>query len=190
MEYHKFYNKNERYYHNIFHVNRLLEEYKKHKEEFKKEYIDYNEDDLITAIKWHDSFYEIGNPENEVRSAILYKDNVEKAKQSVVDIIESTDLSNKVFDTNEKKIMHDLDYCAFKDVNYFRITSKLIRNEAIELGNYDEILVIDNQIKFYKKLLEKPMYLTKTYSKYNEVVKNNLVIIINELIEIRLEMGE
>jgi predicted metal-dependent HD superfamily phosphohydrolase len=181
IDYKNYYNTNERYYHNIFHIEHLLSEYHLHLNDFKDEFEEYNENDLITAIQWHDSYYEVGNKNNEFISGILYWNNVKQPNYKVFGIIESTKIGYKNFDSFEKRIMHDLDYSVFRDIELFKITSKQIRTEAIELGKYPEEVVIKNQILFYEQLLDKPLYLTKTYAKYNEIANNNLKIMISIL---------
>jgi predicted metal-dependent HD superfamily phosphohydrolase len=182
IKYEDFYSKNTKYYHTIHHVNNLLKLWMKYRNDFLIEYPDLNEDALIEAIKWHDSYYVPGENDNENLSIKLYIDNVKMVNPLVCLIIESTKVGYNDHDlTDELKVMHDLDWSGFNDYEVFKVNCEKIYTEAIEVGKFDPFNVRRNQIDFYRKFAEKPLYLTKTFSKFNVSAKENMLKLANEL---------
>ena len=180
--YEDFYSKNDNHYHTIHHVNTLLKLWKEYREEFLKEYPNLNEDALIEAIKWHDSYYVPGEKNNEYLSVKLYTDNVKMIVPLVCLIIESTKIGHEDFNfLDELKVMHDLDWSGFNDYEVFKANCEKICTEAVEVGKFDQFTVRINQIDFYRKFAEKPLYLTKTFSKFNDIAKENMLKLADEL---------
>ena len=194
-DYKEYYSTNEKHYHTIFHIENLLNLWNEYKDEFKKEYTDLNEEALITAIKWHDSYYIPGDTNNELNSILNYMNASSKgigyengynisigSDPLVCLIIESTIIGYDKFDLSpELKVMHDLDWSGFNNYETFKNNCEKICLEAIEVGKLEEIDVRRNQIQFYRKFAEKPLYLTKTFEKFNNVAKDNMLKLANEL---------
>jgi predicted metal-dependent HD superfamily phosphohydrolase len=194
-DYKEYYSTNEKHYHTIHHIENLLNLWNEYKDEFKKEYPDLNEEALITAIKWHDSYYIPGDSNNELNSILNYMNASSKeigyengynisigTDPLVCLIIESTIVGYDQFDLlPELKVMHDLDWSGFNDYEIFKNNCEKICLEAIEVGKLEEIDVRRNQIQFYRKFAEKPLYLTKTFEKFNNVAKDNMLKLANEL---------
>lgn len=198
-----FYSKNDKHYHTIYHINNLLKLWKEYREEFLKEYPNLNEDALIEAIKWHDSYYVPGNPTNELQSVDYYINassikvghengyNVSIGPNPLVClIIESTQIGYDF--TNmpaECKVMHDLDWSGFNDYETFKNNCEKIYQEVIDNNPFtkeDETFgqkVRKNQIDFYRKYAEIPLYFTKTFSKFNDVARENMLKLADELEE-------
>jgi predicted metal-dependent HD superfamily phosphohydrolase len=194
-DYKEYYSTNEKHYHTIHHIENLLNLWNEYKDEFKKEYPDLNEEALITAIKWHDSYYIPDDSNNELNSILNYMNASSKeigyengynisigTDPLVCLIIESTIVGYDQFDLlPELKVMHDLDWSGFNDYEIFKNNCEKICLEAIEVGKLEEIDVRRNQIQFYRKFAEKPLYLTKTFEKFNNVAKDNMLKLANEL---------
>lgn len=202
-DYREFYSTNKNHYHTIYHIENLLKLWEEYKEEFLKEFPELNENALITAIKWHDSYYVPGNPTNELQSVDYYMNassikvghengyNVSIGPDPLVClIIESTQIGYDF--TNmpaECKVMHDLDWSGFNDYEIFKENCEKIYQEAIDncpehILNEDKNLsskIRRNQIEFYRKYAKTPLYLTKTFEKFNEIAKENMIKLSNEL---------
>ena len=78
-------------------------------------------------------------------------------------------------------VMHDLDWSGFNDYEIFKENCEKICREAIDVGKFEESVVRQNQINFYRKFAEKPLYITKTFSKFNDIAKENMLKLANEL---------
>ena len=187
-EYTDFYSCNTNHYHTIYHIDNLLKLWEEYREEFLKEYPDLNEDALITAIKWHDSYYVPGEDANEFISIQRYADNVEMIDPLVCLIIESTIIGYDQFDLSpELKVMHDLDWSGFNNYIIFKDNCEKIYQEVIDHNPFpkeDENFgqkIRRNQIEFYRKFAKNQLYLTKTFSKFNYIAKENMLKLADEL---------
>lgn len=189
MSYIKYYSKNADHYHTIFHVENLLSLWEKYRNEFLTEYPRLNENALIEAIKWHDSYYVPGDALNEQKSALLFlkyadESNYTPNEIQLIDLIISSTRIGYNFDLvaiPELMVMHDLDWSGFNDYEIFKENCEKICREAIDVGKFEESVVRQNQINFYRKFAEKPLYMTKTFSKFNDVAKENMLKLANEL---------
>lgn len=205
----KFYSINKDHYHTIYHIENLLKLWEAYKDEFMKEFPELDEETLITAIKWHDNHYVPGDELNEVKSVENYinavRDYVNEMMESkdvdatiftlfnplVGFIIESTKIGYNFTDESpaECKVMHDLDWSGFNDYEAFKSNCEKIYQEAIDHNPFSEEdetfgqKVRKNQIEFYRKFAEKPLYLTKTFSKFNDMARKNMLRLADELEE-------
>lgn len=203
----KFYSINKDHYHTIYHIDDLLRLWETHKDEFMEEFPELDEETLTTAIKWHDSHYVPGDELNEVKSVENYINTVadyisEMMESKDVDatiftefnplvclVIESTKIGYNFTDElpSECKVMHDLDWSGFNDYETFKNNCEKIYQEVIDHNPFpkeDETFgqkVRRNQIEFYRKFAEKPLYLTKTFSKFNDIAKENMLKLADEL---------
>lgn len=209
IDWKKFYSINKDQYHTIYHIENLLYLWEKYKDEFMEEFPELDEETLITAIKWHDSHYVPGDELNEVKSVENYINAVvdyinEMMESKDVDatiftafnplvclIIESTKNGYNFTDElpAECKVMHDLDWSGFNDYETFKNNCEKIYQEAIDHNPFpkeDENFgqkIRKNQIEFYRKFAEKPLYLTKTFSKFNDIARKNMLRLADELEE-------
>lgn len=187
--YTEFYSNNPEYYHTIFHVENLLNLWKEYRNQFLTEYPHLNEDALIEAIKWHDSYYIPGYELNEQKSAlqfIAYADNSKRTSNEIqlIDLIISSTRIGYVFDLvaiPELKVMHDLDWSGFNDYTIFKENCEKIYKEAIDKGGFNPLDVRKNQIAFYRKFAETPLYFTKTFEKFNQIASENMLKLADEL---------
>ena len=203
----KFYSVNKNHYHTIYHIENLLKLWEVYKDEFKNEFPKLDEDSLLLAIKWHDSHYIPDDESNEVKSVYNYINSVYNYVNKMIEtkdvnstiftlfnplvrlIIESTKIG---YDFTEDlpiecKIMHDLDWSGFIDYETFKNNCEKIYQEVIDFNiSPDENFrknVRKNQINFYRKFAEKPLYMTKTFSKFNDIAGKNMLRLADELEE-------
>lgn len=189
MNYINYYSKNADHYHTIFHVENLLYLWEKYRNEFLTEYPRLNEKALIEAIKWHDSYYVPGDELNEQKSALMFlkyadESNYTPNEIQLIDLIISSTRIGYNFDLvamPELIVMHDLDWSGFNDYKIFKENCEKICREAIDVGKFEESVVRQNQINFYRKFSEKPLYMTKTFSKFNDIAKENMLKLADEL---------
>ena len=189
----KFYAKDPKKYHTYWHIFNLFELYNLHKDEFHKEFPNLNENILFESIAWHDCVYIPGCDLNEYLSAQAYYYTMRKKPDfrdcvevdfPVYSIILSTKIGNEEFDTPEKMVMHDLDWSGF--CNYYH---KMLDNEEKILyeatydGRYFVKEVRNNQLNFYKSIVNKDLYVTETFKNLlcNETAKKNLEKRIKEM---------
>lgn len=182
----EYYSKNYKKYHSIHHIQRLFDIYFRFRDKFLEEFPNLNEDDLFEAIAWHDSVYIIGGELNEEFSAQLYAkhmlDKGSVARGSVYNAILSTKIGTEVSIGDIEKVLHDLDWSYFSD--YYHIFKKFSEQILFE-ATYDELYTVktvkENQLKFYKSYLNKDIYVTKTFSEFNEIAKKNIKLIVEQL---------
>lgn len=179
-----YYKENENYYHTIHHVENLFKKYEEFQDEFEKEF-SLTEDDkaiLFYAIAYHDSFYIPGYKYNEEISAEIARQDLKTIVNSyslykIVNAIKSTSLKFPLDLTTvkfEEIILHDLDWSRFLNYEDIIKDDEKVLNEAVDALKCDEQEVIKNQIKFYEKFRNKKIYHSKTFSKFNKIVKENM----------------
>jgi hypothetical protein len=147
----KFYSTNVKHYHTIHHVENLLKLWNQYREEFLNEFPDLNEEALLTAIRWHDSFYQPGNQLNEELSICRYMNAYgEQYDPFVCAIIKSTEIGYECLNlAPEFKVMHDLDWSGFNNFDEFKENCNKICTEAVELGHFDMVNITIKNIKNY-----------------------------------------
>ena len=179
----RFYSNDESKYHTIYHVRDLFNLYEKYRFKFINEFPDLDEDDLFWTIAWHDSVYIVGNKLNEQFSAELYMEEMGRNYyDAIFDAILSTKIGTNIFVNSLEKVMHDLDWNSFGwPFSIFEKNVLHIRNEATCEGHYTIKEVKKNQLEFYKSLLGKDIFVTKTFSKLNGMAKKNVETIVREL---------
>ena len=171
----KFYSKDEKKYHTIHHVERLFDLYNQYRDEFIKEFPNINENALFEAMAYHDCVYVIGDKFNEELSAQAYLKDFPFAKSHVYNAILSTKVGCSNFKNDVEKILHDLDWSSFsQDYELFTKDAEGIIYEAVCEGRYPENMVRANQKKFYENYMDKDIYVTNTFSKFNEIARMNL----------------
>lgn len=184
----RYYSKNYKKYHTIHHIISMFKLYDLHRDEFLKEFPDLKEDELLEAIAWHDSVYIPGCELNEEFSAELYVkdcDNNRKPwNRNVYHAILSTKIGTEIFMGGVEKILHDLDWSGF--CGYFhevKLNQERILFEATYDYAYTEKEVKENQLKFYKSIVNKNLYVTNTFKMLaaNENAKKNITLMINEM---------
>ena len=200
------YKSSHEFYHTIHHITNMFELYEKYKSEFDKEiekeyeeykqYSDYNKliekqkEILYWSIAYHDSYYMPGFTINEQISAKIADYELHKIigyskyadySYEVKDTILSTDISNTNFDTAIKRILHDLDWSGFTDYYKFFENHVKIFTEAVCVGEYDLNVVKENQLKFYKSIIDKDIFKTEFCQDWNKLAKENLTKIISVL---------
>ena len=141
-------------YHNITHIEKMLNIYFKYESDIVASYPDINKELLITSILWHDASYSPYNKENEKTACEIYKNNCSDYDERVVDIIMSTVPFNKVFDTPEKVILHDLDWFSFSDIDILIEDEKLRENLSKRSLEEAKRYNIDEIASQWKKLFE------------------------------------
>ena len=160
-------------YHNITHIEKMLNIYFKYESDIVASYPDINKELLITSILWHDASYSPYNKENEKTACEIYKNNCSDYDERVVDIIMSTVPFNKVFDTPEKVILHDLDWFSFSDIDILIKDEKLIEQEY-EVAHS---VFVEGRRKFYEKCLidsSSGLFKSKVFEKYNLCATENI----------------
>ena len=154
-------------YHNITHIEKMLNIYFKYESDIVASYPDINKELLITSILWHDASYSPYNKENEKTACEIYKNNCSDYDERVVDIIMSTVPFNKVFDTPEKVILHDLDWFGFSDIDILIKDEKLIEQEY-EVAHS---VFVEGRRKFYENCLVSftgGLFKSVVFEKFNE----------------------
>lgn len=173
----RYYRDNTNYYHTIYHIRNMFKLFDYYQEYFEQEFGKYNKEVLCWAIAYHDSFYMPGFSKNEEISAIIAKTELNSITdvEEVGQLILGTIPSNNYFITTEEKILHDLDWSGFRYWEDLVNNQKKILTEAVEIGKYDQQLVIENQYKFYQQIADKDIFVTNTFgNRFNKLAKNNL----------------
>ena len=207
----KYYRKDKRYYHTIYHVLNMFEQFSAFEKEWDKEfthletdwlYNDNRKEELFWSIAFHDAYYMPGFVKNEAFSADIadvelfnefFNGNldIQGIKNNIISTVPTnTDFDRIIYFENGqhklvhdpiKMILHDLDWSGFLSYNQMLVNEKKILTEAVEIGEIDEKKAFDNQIKFYKSLIGKDVFLTDVFKKHNNTVQNNLINRLEEM---------
>lgn len=134
------------------------------------------------VILFHDIVYKVGAKDNEEKSSEFARKELPKYKyiEDVCELILSTKIDNKKFDTPIKKIIHDLDWNGFMFYDNLCINEEKIKNEALRDG-FTEEEFIKGQLKFYKKISKIKLYHTNLFYVFNTKAKRNILKRIDEL---------
>ena len=178
------YNPN-RQYHNINHVKDMLKQLSESSCNIGFAYPEIDWEVLITSILWHDAGYKPGYALNEFEAADLYRHYCgSNAKREVIEAIISTiPFHDKGFPTPEQKVLHDLDWFGFMSYEKMLSNEAKIIEEAISYLDVTRSFVKNNQLKFYKKILDegKPLYVTTIWEEYNAQAFANIRLRIGEM---------
>lgn len=195
MDFREYYDKyiklypDKRYYHSgEWHINNMLIDLSTFWSDFEDEFeFDEKTEDCLfkiaqLTILFHDIVYRVGAKDNEEKSAEFARNVLSKYKYAdeVCDLILSTKIDNKVFDTPLKKIIHDLDWKGFMFYDDLCINEEKLKAEALRDG-FTEEKFYEGQLAFYKKIVKKNLYTTSTFHVFNVKAKRNIQKRINEL---------
>ena len=177
-----------RYYHSEKHIIDMLIDLSTYWTDFKEEFhIEENEEDklyeiLCYAILFHDIVYTVGAKDNEKKSAEFARSVLSDYKyvKDVCNLILSTKINHRKFDTPLKKILHDLDWKGFMFYDDICKNEEKIKTEAIRDG-FNENQFVKGQLIFYKKIVKKKLYLTSNFHIFNIKAKRNIQKRIEEL---------
>lgn len=134
----------------------------------------------LRAIWWHDAVYIPGDSMNEAYSAYLAKRY--HAMRDDWDLIEQIIVDTKTHQTTieESAVVCDLDMLILaqnRDV-YQQYTNQI----RAEYAQFDDDTYFNSRIKFLISLMERDIYHSKTFKKYEQVAKINVN---NELLRLR-----
>ncbi len=178
------YNDPRRYYHNLYHIHDSLIRVKDFVEPLSL--YENNEALINLAIWFHDAVYDVGSSNNEVNSAELAYNFVDRSDylsfkaEILYNVILSTDhkkfnedLFNNSFD-KIFKIVLDIDLAGLgSDYEQYMINAENIRKEYKQVYLHTEFMT--GRIKFLKKMLSRRIYYTDFYYyKYEQQTKANL----------------
>jgi predicted metal-dependent HD superfamily phosphohydrolase len=182
------YPQDKKYYHSKNHIDTLMIDVVSYWDDFVAAYEVKKKDEAILletlylAILFHDIVYKVGAKDNEEKSAEYVKNAIPEYKylDEVVDLILSTKIDNKNFDTPLKKFFHDLDWKGFMFYDDMIVNEEKIKNEAIRDG-FTEEQFREGQLNFYKSSAKKNLYLTPMFHIFNVKAKQNLLKRIKEM---------
>ena len=181
----RFYRTSNKYYHTIHHIEDMFILFDKYEKVWDSEFPKYNKNVLKWAIAYHDCFYMPGFSQNEHISALiaLYDCPLESfaTRTNICTAIETTVPTNTLFNVPAHKILHDLDWSGFSDMETMRKNEEKIITEAVEIGGIKFNDAVENQIKFYKAIRNKYLYVTEAFKSFNKLANNNINTRLNEL---------
>lgn len=169
----KYYSNNPKWYHTKQHIEDLYFLYNVYKPYFKTEFPELNEEKLFTCFDFHDAVYIPGSKTNEEDSVQIYLNEGGRDKE-VIDAILSTKIGVKDFKNDLQKVLHDLDWNGFRDHVTLKKNEEKIISEAVEKGGFTEKDAIEGQMNFYRFIQDTDIYVTKTFEKFNNIVKLNI----------------
>lgn len=177
-----YYSDDPKKYHTIHHVINMFDLLSLYSPDWDLEFSGFDSHRLKEAITWHDSVYIPGSKTNEEDSAELYR-SVCGDDLVVIEAILSTKVGNKEFKNSTEMILHDLDWSGFIDYDTMCRNEKKIIYEFSCDGRYTEAEAMEGQIKFYKSIVNDPIYVTKTFKVYNDIAQDNIKRRLEELTE-------
>jgi len=172
-----FYPQERKYYHSVWHIMNMFENFSSRKSQFNLSIKD--ELALFFAILFHDVVYKVGSTENEDNSIEFAKEYfaINPIKgidvDAVYNLIDVTKVSHKNFDNELEKIIHDLDWIGFINYDIMVHNEELIHNEATRDGITDDEF-FEGQRKFYSYALSFDIYKTDAFKIYNAQAKENI----------------
>lgn len=207
----KYYRKDNRYYHTIYHVLNMFEYFDAFEKEWDKEfthletdwlYNDNRKEELFWSIAFHDAYYMPGFVKNEAFSADIadvelfnefFNGNldIQGIKNNIISTIPTNTNFDRIiyFENGQHKlvhdpmkmILHDLDWSGFSSIETLRKNETKIITEAVEVGGIKYDDAVNNQIKFYEAIKNKDLYVTSAFNQFNKVAKKNIKTRLDEL---------
>lgn len=169
--YKNYYSHKKQYFNTIYRIEDLKNTFDIYKKYFLKEFEDLNQEDLLKAIQYYRSSHFLFDEQSCSNSLRRYlNDNVE-VKKNIADTIFFFENKNKKIETSLFKVLHDLDLDWLKDYDVLIAQEQKILNESDDRTEMKEKL-----FRFYRSLLEQNIYLTKTYSCFNYMARENLLM--------------
>ena len=168
-----YYSDDPKKYHTVHHAVNMFDLLYFYSMSLAYEFSGFDSHRLKEAIAWHDSVYVPGSKTNEEDSVELYKSNGGD-DPVVIEAILSTKIGNKEFKNSVEMILHDLDWSGFIDYDTMCNNEKKIIYECTFDGRYTEAEAMEGQIKFYKSIVNDPIYVTKTFKVYNDIARGNI----------------
>ena len=153
-----------------------------YKDKLKEEFPELQDEIIYDIIHYHDVVYEVTSDCNEEKSVQKYLDDGGREKE-VIEAILSTKIDNENYESHYEKVIHDLDYGVFRDYIELCESEKKIYNEIMDNSDYTKEECIKGRLEFYKNLLKKNVFQTKTFSIFNEVANMNIQSRIKEMEE-------
>lgn len=192
------YNIREYGYHNLNHIDELLQTLTEHQNAIRDDdpykLNDYDLFALVLAIVFHDVIYVAGKNDNENKSAQLARQELDKAwvdeiqTQIVSDIIEDSADHTPRFGDYEQgerrhylgQIMFDLDFTPLgKNYIEFRNDGSRICNEYVARDNANKLTVVEfykGRVQFLREMLNKERIfnLDYFYNRFEGTVRSNM----------------
>lgn len=193
----QFYDTDEKHYHTIHHINRMLalhDHYQDYLYNAGVEYPAFTREDvgvekaedwydgICCAIYFHDCVklnYVEGSIKsseelsaNEATKYLKEKGVSEDRIKFVEDLILSTDNKNYNLDTVSKKYLHDLDWSCFSSMYDLKEAEDKVIQEYVDKG-WLRKEVEDNRLNFYKSLYGEQVF-QSVFSKYNWDAQRNI----------------
>lgn len=178
-----------KYYHSgVWHINNMLIDLASYWNDYVSEFKLSSRESVRQfevaqiAVLFHDIVYKVGAKNNEEKSAEFVRKAIPDYKylDEVCDLILSTKVSNKVFDTPLKKFIHDLDFKGFMFYDDICVNEEKLKAEAVRDG-FSEKEFLTGQMKFYRQMAKKDLYLTSMFYTFNMKAKRNILKRIKEL---------
>ena len=171
----KFMSDDENIYHNRNHVFDMLNQLSLHKLNLSMN--DYRK--LFVAICYHDAVHVANAVDNEQKSVETLKRDWGKIfdhseLQSIIELILSTKINcdyGKLKTIPNADLLHDLDMMAFVDYETMKNNDVKIRSEYSE---YSTLQFYNYKLQFLNWLLQNGVFISKYYSKYNSIAKQNI----------------
>lgn len=167
-------------YHSFNHIKNMLYWFSLFKDKFKAEGMNVSEDDMRTAILYHDAVYIPGAKDNEYESVrFMNRQGINKPviEQLIMStIVDENHINNwKNYDI-DCKIMHDLDWFGFSIPTGIYAQTMSIINE-VEYFNRNKFTrkeLFEKRAKFLKSLFDIDIFQTKALQYLNQITKENI----------------
>ena len=172
--YKKYYSDNNQYYNTIFRIEQLKLIFNVYKKHLEKQFQKINDKEIAEAIQYYNcSYVPFSELNNEESVSCYLKENV-FPKKNIVDAILGFNKISKD-STNLQKILHDL------DLNWLRNYEQILEVQSKILKECQKLNIEKQQAKqriidYYNNLLKNGVYVTETFSCFNNVAKQNLTM--------------
>jgi len=173
-----YYSSELRYYHNLFHIENMLSELKSIETDVKEK------DTLLFSIYYHDIIYNTSNSDNEFKSAMLFKNRIERTSfKQVEKCVQQIELTkeHKLAKDNDINILLDIDFSILgKSKTEYNEYSQNIRKEYQAYSDFEFKI---GRKKVLNEFLNSPSIYKTDYfkTKYETNARNNISLELNIL---------
>lgn len=172
--YRKYYSNNNQYYNTVFRIEQLKLIFNVYKKNLKKQFQGIDEKEVEDMIQYYNCFYVPFCDTNNEESVSCYLKDTDKPKKKIIDAILGFNKISKE-STSLQKILHDLDLSWLRSYEQILEVQRKILMQCQRL-NIEKQSVRQRMICFYQNLLKNDVYVTETFSCFNNIAKQNLTM--------------
>lgn len=171
--YKKYYSDNKYYYNTVFRVQQLKFIFNVYKKHLNKQFQGVDQKEVQRIIQYYNSCY-VPFDTNKENSVSCYLRDTDEPKKKIIDAILGFSVITEK-STSLQKILHDLDLSWLRSYEQMIEVQQKIMRQCQKL-NIEKQQMRQKIISFYDGLLKTDVYVTETFSCFNSIAKQNLIM--------------